>query len=141
MGGRDRILSWYLRFYAAVLLAALPATVVPASWLAAAHAWLGLGPWPEPPLFEYLARTASAIYAGFGGVALLASFDVRRHRPTIVYLGLLGLPGAAYYFVLDLVLKLPWWWVAVEGPAVLLTAIPLLLLSRPAPSTPAETRR
>jgi hypothetical protein len=131
MGGRDRVLSWYLRFYAAILLAALPATVVPTSWLAASHEWLGLGTWPaEQPLFEYLARTASGIYASFGGVALLASFDVGRHRPLIVYLGLLSIPGAAYFLVLDLALMLPWWWVAVEGPMVLLTGVPLLLLSR-----------
>jgi hypothetical protein len=127
-------LSWYLRAYAVVLLAALPATVVPTSWLAHAHEWLGLGPWPDQPrLLEYLARTASGLYASFGGVALLASFDVGRHRPIILYLGWISLPGAAYMFALDLALKMPSWWVAVEGPVVLLTGVPLLLLSR-APS-------
>src|SRR5439155_3538160 len=115
---------------------ALPATVVPTSWLAATHQWLGLGPWPEQPLFEYLARSASGIYAGFGGVALLASFDVGRYRPIALYLGLLSLPGAAYLFVLDLALKLPWWWVAAEGPMVLLTGVPLLLLGRDQPLRP-----
>src|SRR5436853_411401 len=36
MSRRDRVLSWYLRAYAAVLLAALPATLLPTSFLAAA---------------------------------------------------------------------------------------------------------
>src|SRR5262249_10819348 len=79
----------------------------------------------------YLARTASGLYAGFGGVALLASFDVGRHRPLILYLGWISLPGAAYLLILDLALAMPWWWVAAEGPVVLLSGVPLLLLSMP----------
>jgi hypothetical protein len=128
MPGRGRVLSWYLRAYAAILLAATPAAVAPTAWLAAAHEWLGLGPWPDPPLVEYMARTLSGLYASFGGLALLASFDVERYRPFVVYLGLLSLGGAVYLFVLGLAVKLPWWWVSLEAPTVLLSALPLLLL-------------
>jgi hypothetical protein len=142
MPGRDRVLSWYLRAYAAVLLAATPATVAPTAWLAAAHEWLGLGPWPEPPLLEYLARSVSGVYASFGGVVLLASFDVGRYRPFVVYLGLLSVGGAIYLFVLGLAIGMPRWWVALESPAVLLSGVPLLLLSRPWGDGPiTETRR
>lgn len=130
MSRRDRALCWYLRAYAAMLLAALPAALLPTAVLADAHERLGLGPWPQPPLFEYLARSASGVYAGLGGLALLASFDVPRLRPVAAYLGLLNLPGAAYLAVMGWAVGMPAWWVAVEGPMVLLTAVPLLVLSR-----------
>ena len=131
MWRRERVLAWYLRAYGAVLLAALPATVVPTAWLARAHEAIGLGPWPDLPLLEYLARSASAVYASFGAVALIASLDVRRFRPIILFLGLLGLPGGAYLLALGLAVKLPLWWALTEGPGVILTSLPLLLLSRP----------
>jgi hypothetical protein len=129
---REHVLAWYLRAYGAVLLAALPAMVVPTSWLAWSHEALGLGPWPDLPLLEYLARSASGVYASFGAVALIASFDVRRYRPIILFLGLVGLPGGAYLLALGLAVKLPLWWTLTEGPGVVLTSLPLLLLSRPA---------
>ena len=134
MYGRERILAWYLRAYALVLLLALPATVVPTSWLATAHEWLGLGPWPDLPLLEYLARSASGVYASFGGIALLASFDVRRFRPIILFIAWLSVPGALYLFVLGWAIHMPKWWVAVEGPMVILSAVPLFVLSKPASS-------
>jgi hypothetical protein len=136
MPRRDRVLSWYLRAYAVALLAALPATVAPTSALAAAHESLGLGPWPDLPLLEYLARSASAVYASLGGVALLASFDVQRHRPFVLFLGLLSLSGAVYLVGMGLAVKMPLWWIAVEGTTVLLSAIPLLVLGRPSPPRP-----
>ena len=80
MSRRERVLSWYLKAYAVGLLVALPATIVPTSWLAAAHEAVGLGPWPELPLLEYLARSASAAFGSLGAAALLASFDVQRYR-------------------------------------------------------------
>jgi hypothetical protein len=132
MAGRERVLVWYLRGYAALLLAALPATVVPAHWLAAAYQWLGLGTWPDVPLLEYLARSASAIYALVGAMMLLMSFDVARYRSLIVLLGWVSVPGSVYLLVLDLALRFPWWWVLLEGPVVLLTGVVLLVLARPA---------
>jgi hypothetical protein len=127
---RERALVWYLRVYALVLLAALPATVVPTRWLATAYAWLGFGDWPQLPLVEYLARSASGLYALLGGLVLLMSFDVRRHRPVLLLLGWVSVLGSVYLFALDLWLRLPWWWVVLEGPVVLLTGVLMLVLCR-----------
>jgi hypothetical protein len=130
MVGREWALVWYLRGYAVVLLAALPALVVPAQWLAAAYEWLGLGNWPALPLLEYLARSASAIYALVGALMLVMSFDVARYRPLILILGWVSVPGSVYLLLLDLMIGLPWWWVLLEGPVVLLTGVVLLVLAR-----------
>src|SRR5262245_49999815 len=131
MARRNRVLVWCLRAYAAMLIAAMPAALLPTSFLAAAHQWLGFGPWPaDVPLFESLARSASALYASLGGLALMASFDVERHRSVILCLGLLGLSGAGYLAVMGWLVGMPLWWVAVEGPTVLLTGLLLLALCR-----------
>jgi hypothetical protein len=130
MAGRSRVLVWYLRGYAVVLLAALPATVMPASWMAAGYELAGLGEWPEVPLLEYLARSASGIYALVGAMMLLMSFDAARYRPVIVLVGWSSVPGSMWMFVLDLWLGFPWWWVLLEGPVVLLSGVVLLVLAR-----------
>ena len=43
---------------------------------------------------------------------------------------MLNLPGAAYLAVMGWAVGMPAWWVAVEGPMVLLSGIPMLVLSR-----------
>ncbi len=130
MAGRQRALVWFLRAYAVVLLAALPATVAPTSWLAAGYEWAGLGTWPNEALLEYLARSASGIYSLVGALCLVMSFDVVRYRPLIALLGGVSVPGSVWLLVLDLWVGLPWWWVVLEGPAVLLTGVVLLVLAR-----------
>jgi hypothetical protein len=129
----ERRLVLYLRFYAAVLLLALPAAVAPTSWLAAIHAGLGLGEWPDRPVVGYLARSASGLYAFCGGIVLIASFDVRRSRPLLVYLGLSSLVGGVYLLVLDLVVGLPLWWALTDGLVVVVTGLVLLVLLRAVP--------
>ncbi len=130
MTGRQRALVWYLRAYAVLLLLALPALVVPTRWLAWAYEALGLGTWSQLPLVEYLARSASAIYALVGLLVLWMSFDPPRYRPVLLLLGWVSLPGGVYLLVLDWMLDFPWWWVVLEGPVVLLSGVVLVVLAR-----------
>ena len=129
MVDRERLLAWFLRCYAALLLAALPFAVMPTRWLAISYESVGLGEWPALPLVQYLARSASGIYALVGAMTLLMSFDVRRYRPLILLLGWVSLPGSVYLFVLDRALGFPSWWVLLEGPVVLITGLVLLVLA------------
>jgi len=103
---------------------------MPTAWMSRTYEALGLGEWPGMPLFEYLARTASMMYAFTGALVVLASFDVPRYRPLIRALGWLSLPGGVYLFVLDIALGMPGWWVWSEGPVVLATGVVLLWLLR-----------
>jgi hypothetical protein len=131
MMARERALVWYLRAYGVLLLLALPALVVPSSWLAWAYEALGLGTWSELPLVEYLARSASAVYALVGALVLWMSFDPPRYRPLLLLLGWVSLPAGVYLLVLDVALGFPWWWVLLEGPGVLLSGVVLIVLARP----------
>jgi len=97
-------------------LFALGAVLMPLSWMAATHRWLGLGEMPTDPVVEYLARCLSAFYVFFGGVCLVVASDLERYRPLARFLGAaLALMGLVFTGI-DVAAGMPWWWSAAEGP-------------------------
>src|SRR5262245_27104197 len=125
----EHLLVWLLRIFGVTTCFAVFAALLPTDWMAATHAWLGLGEMPRAPIIEYLTRSISLLYAIHGGVIVLASTDIRRFAPLITYLaiadGLMGL----LLIAIDAYAGLPWYWIALEGPAVTLTAVILLVLN------------
>jgi hypothetical protein len=122
-------LVWLLRLFGGVTCLAVFAALLPTGWMSATHAWLGLGEMPRGPVVEYLTRSISLLYAIHGGVIVLASTDVRRFAPLITYVAIVdGLMGVALIAV-DLYAGLPWYWIALEGPSVTITAAILLWLN------------
>ena len=73
----DKVLVVLLRCLGVGSLFALVPVVMPFSWMAATHRWLGLGEMPTGPVVEYLARSLSAFYALFGALCL------ERHGPAV----------------------------------------------------------
>jgi hypothetical protein len=110
-----RLLVVVLRAFGVLDLCALGAVVAPLPWMAAAHAWLGLGPMPQGPLVGYLIRSASALYALHGALALFLSFDVLRYWRVITFLAAAALVHGAVMFGIDLAEGMPAWWTAFEG--------------------------
>ena len=104
-----------LRAFGVLDLCALGAVFLPLRWMAAAHAWLGLGPMPEGPLVGYLARSASALYALHGAAVFFISFDVRRYWRLITFLAAVALLHGAIMLGIDLAERMPMWWTSVEG--------------------------
>jgi hypothetical protein len=128
----DKVLVILLRYILGIPgLFALVAVFMPVSWMAAARRWLGLGKMPNSPVVEYLARSLSAIYAVFGALCLLVAADLERYRPLVRFLGaafaLLGLVLLA----VDVAVGLPWWWIAIEGPALIGVGALMVSLARP----------
>src|SRR5262245_21716142 len=76
-----------LRFVGVGALFALVAVVMPVSWMAATHRWLGLGEMPTGPVVEYLARSLSAFYAIMSALCLAVTADLERYRPLVRFLG------------------------------------------------------
>src|SRR6516165_12646997 len=83
----DKVLVLLLRIVGVPALVALVAVVMPVSWMAATHRWLGLGEMPTGPVVEYLARSLSAFYAIMGAVCLVLATDLERYRPLVRFLG------------------------------------------------------
>ena len=65
-----------LRVVGVAACAAIIASVMPTTWMATTHKWLGLGDFPDTPITQYLARSVSVLYAIFGGLLIVVSTDV-----------------------------------------------------------------
>src|ERR1041384_6350465 len=92
------------------VLAVIP-FLMPFSWMAAAHEWLGMGALPQKPIVDYLARYASAISAFYGFVMLLSITDVRRYARVITLqaVSTIAFAGVGSFFAWRA--GMPWWWV------------------------------
>jgi hypothetical protein len=133
MTNRDNSLRIVLHVLGWTTLAALGAVVMPRSWMAATHEWLGLGEFPAAPIVENLARSVSAFYAIFGAVCLFVASDIERYRPLIKLLGSLLLLFGAALIVIDLAAGMPAWWTASEGLSTIVFGILVVALSRSSP--------
>src|SRR5437763_16377771 len=84
----DKVLVILFRYLLCIgSLFALVAVLMPVSWMAATHRWLGLGEMPTGPVVEYLARSLSAFYALVGALCLVVAADLERYRPLVRFLG------------------------------------------------------
>lgn len=119
----------FLRIIGTLALFAVVAVVMPYSWMNAIHQWLGMGQLPSQPVVGYLARSASAFYALFGGLLWLASCDVQRHRLVLIYLGAATIIFGAVLFVVDLLEGMPLHWSLTEGPTNVTFGIVILIVS------------
>src|SRR5690349_2049436 len=116
MARADKALVILLRFVGVSALFALVAMLMPLSWMAATHRWLGLGEMPTAPVVEYLARSVSAFYALMGALCLVVAADLERYRPLVRFLGVAFALMSVVFLGIDLAARMPWWWTASEGP-------------------------
>lgn len=126
----ERLLRFLLRYIGTASLLALVAVFMPGDWMAATHLWLGMGELPREPVVGYLARSASLFYALLGGLLWVISFDLRRHRTVLLYLG-----GAFLFFGvtilgIDYRERMPLFWILTEGPVVTLFGAAVMFLTR-----------
>ena len=128
----QRALVLLLRLMACMLLLAFPAIVLPESWMAATHAWLGMGEFPAAPLTEYLTRSIAVLYGFHGVLLLIVAGDVVRYRAIVTYIGVMSIIFGAIMLAVDLHAGMPWWWTAGEGPPLAGMGLVVLLLNRAA---------
>src|SRR5207248_57622 len=94
----DKLLTILLRTLGLGSLLALVPVFMPFAWMAATRRWLGLGEMPAAPAVEYLARSASALYALIGALCLLLAADLDRYRPLVRSLGVaFALVGLVFF--------------------------------------------
>ena len=125
-----RILVLLLRVGGGLACMAVFAIFLPTAWMAAIHQWLGLGEFPDAAVTQYLTRSVSAFYAVFGGLAILASRDVRRFGPVITYLASVTMVFGVVITGVDALAKMPTYWTLAEGPPTFVIGLVILLLNR-----------
>ena len=128
----DKVLVILFRYLLGIgSLFALVPVVIPLSWMAATHRWLGLGEMPTGPIVEYLARSLSAFYAVMGALCLALATDLERYRPLVRFLGVAFALMSLVLLGVDLAAGMPWWWTASEGPGGVVFGALLFYLARP----------
>ena len=125
-----RALIILLRAVGVLSCTAIFACVMPTTWIAATHRGLGLGDFAAAPITQYLARSLSAFYAIFGGLAIVVSTDVQRYAPIIRFLAYVTLAFGVLITGIDLVVGMPTSWTLFQGPMTFILGVILLLLAR-----------
>ncbi len=128
MSNHEPCLRLFLRVLGASALTAAFFVCVPDAWMDAIHQQLGLGKLPNGPIVSYLTRSTSAFYALLGGLLWVVSFDLRRHRIVLCYLGGAIVIFGVALFVIDWQAGLPLWWRLWEGPIDCVFGIVILRL-------------
>ena len=77
------------------------------------------------------ARSLSLFYALIGGLLVIISMDVERHRAIIRYMGWGSLIAGVLMTGIGLHAGIPTWWVIHEGPAAAGIGVAVLWLQRP----------
>ena len=139
MSSVERALKILLRIRGVLMVFAFPAIFLPVHWMAVTHEWLGMGEFPASPLVDYLTRSASLLYASNGGLLLLVSFNVRRFRPILLYLGIVTAIGGLILLGIDLHAGMPAYWTLSEGPPVALIGSLMVWLVLRIPSNDEHT--
>lgn len=134
-------LRFVLRLASVVTLLAALFVFIPRPWMAAAHEWLGLGPMAAGPLPEYLARSASALYALVGGAVWLLSTDLYAYQKLIRYYGYAHVTFGLTLAVIDWWVGMPMYWRIQEPLAVTAFGVVILFLDRRITSPPSSTDR
>jgi len=124
----ETALKWVLRINGAITLLALLAVFMPIDWMNQTHEKLGMGPLPRAGIFEYLARTVSALYAIHGGLCFVLASDVRRFGPVITYVAIVEMIFAGLLVWIDIQARMPAGWIATEAPTVVLMSGTILTL-------------
>ncbi len=127
------LLRGLLRFFGTSSLLALIFVAAPHSWMTSIHAGLGLGSMPDSPVVWYLARSTSAFYALVGGLFWVVSFDLRRFRPIVVYLGCAVIVLGLALLIIDWTEGLPRFWALWEGPVLIVAGAVFLRATRSIP--------
>lgn len=127
----ERLLVLLLRASALILLLALLAIVMPPEWMTQGGELFGLQTHVGEPLFEYLTRSLSALYASWGVMTWAIASNISRYRPLVALWGWFHVVLGAVLLGIDTWAGMPWYWTALEGPSLVgLGFFTLFLLSR-----------
>ena len=111
MNNAERWLKIMLFLFGFPPILAVIAFLMPLSWMAAVHEWIGMGPLPDKPIVDYLARYASAMSVLYGCLLLLLMSDVRRYAPVITLQAVAIIVFSGVGSILASRAGMPWWWI------------------------------
>ncbi len=126
----EKILTILLRITAGVLLLAIVPIFFPRALMSTISRAMGVGELPDTAIFEYHARSLSALYAFHGAIVLFLSLDVRRRLPVIKFFAAVAVVFGIFMLSLDIYLRMPLPWIVCEGPVIIVNYAVILVLAR-----------
>lgn len=126
----EKVLIAFLRAAGIILLSALIPVVIPFSWMQEIHRGIGMGELPKEPIISYLTRSLSLLYAMHGALIFFVSLNVRRFLPIVRLLAILSIVFGGSMIVLDAASAMPTYWIACEGPFVIILGLIILWLAK-----------
>ncbi len=99
-----------LRIIAIVQMLTFAVVLMPEAWLAAWHAWLGMGVMPDNAVLRYVIRGAAFAQGGVGVLVWVIATDVVRYRPLVITTAALCLFAAPAYYFIDATAGMPRFW-------------------------------
>jgi len=112
----ETFLRIFLRIAGSIAASALLFAFAPYELMDMIHNLLKLGSLPDEPVVGYLTRSTSFLYAMVGGMLWMVSFDLRRFRPMLIYLGCAMAALGLFLTGVDWSEDLPDFWKYFEGP-------------------------
>lgn len=128
MSFEHQILKWLLLLSGVFLMSAFATMLLPVSWMAATHQWLGLGEFPDSPITVYLARSTSLLYAVHGLLMFYTGLTIESHWRWVKIFGWLHVVMGSSMFLIDWTSGMPIYWTAMEGPPVAMLGVVILVL-------------
>lgn len=117
--------------------------VMPIAWIAAWHAWLGLGHLPDDPFLRYVVRGGAFVQGVIGILIWVIASDVVRYRPLVLTVGGIYLVSGPAFYIIDSTAGMPLFWCVVDGASCFTTGSVLLALmprnSSRTEAVPAQT--
>ena len=114
MNNAERWLKILLFLFGLPAAFAIVPFVMPFSWMATTHEWLGMGALPQRPIVDYLARYASGFSAFYGWLLLLLMTDVRRYAPIITLQAVAILVMSGISAIFGWRSGMPLWWIFAD---------------------------
>ena len=118
MNRYEKTLILLLRLDGIMMLAALLPSIMPLAWMKEIHRCLEMGELPDGPIIGYLTRSLALMYAMHGAVLLFISLDVRRFLPVVKLVAVLTILFGLWLIALDVMVGMPVFWIAIEGPSL-----------------------
>jgi hypothetical protein len=118
----------FLRLLAILQILTGAIVFMPVAWIAAWHAWLGLGPLPDDAVLRYVIRGAAYAQGAIGVLLWIMATDVVRYRPLVIATAAIYLVGAPAFYSIDTIAGMPRFWCIFDSVSCLLSGAILLVL-------------
>ena len=105
----------FLRFLAIVQMLTGGLTLIPNTWLANWHAWLGLGHLPNDAVLRYGVRGGAFVQGAIGILIWIMATDIVRYRPLVLAVGWIYLASGPAFYLIDSIAGMPFFWCAADA--------------------------